>query len=209
MPWDKYILAQFQSALPLGEHDESQYYGPYNTLLTDLFPKEENYMVVPQYKRPTQLTSVDFTTIFLIQQHQHPVFFVEVKAAGHIFRTSCRAAADKQMRERFEVLHDDVKIPILYGVSAIGTKVCFYKYTKDTQRLEPNIIPAHTNLITDTAPRDRWAVDVLTPEGERQFRDIIGDVKRMCEHETRLARFSDSHLLSLTNDYKRELVGSS
>ncbi|KAF8423104.1 hypothetical protein EV426DRAFT_603864, partial [Tirmania nivea] len=55
MPWDRYILQQFQSALPRGEPDESQYYGPYNTLLNYLFPKEESYMVVPQYKRPTQL----------------------------------------------------------------------------------------------------------------------------------------------------------
>ncbi|KAI5810120.1 hypothetical protein DFH27DRAFT_606548 [Peziza echinospora] len=34
MPWKDYILEQFESAIPRGGHDESQYYGPYNTLLT-------------------------------------------------------------------------------------------------------------------------------------------------------------------------------
>ena len=180
MPWDEFILEQFETAIPLGEYDESRYYGPYNTLLTKLFPGEEHYMVVPQYKRPRQLESVDFTTIFLIQRRKHPVFFVEVKAAGHIHNDFSRAAVDQQMRERVYALRNDIEIPILYGVSAIGTKLCFYKYTKD-QLLEPAPIPAHPAMMVDTAPRERWDVDLLTDEGERKFRDVIGDVKRMCE----------------------------
>ena len=175
------ILEQFQSAPPLGENDESEYYGPYCGLLHYLFPREEHYMVVPQYKRPTELTSIEFTTIFLIQRRKDPVFFLEIKAAGHIHRGSSRAAADKQMRERVNNLCDVVKIPVLYGVSAIGTKLCFYKYTKDTGRLEPELIPGHTKFVVDTAPRDRWEFDVLTAEGERKVREVIGDVKRMCE----------------------------
>jgi len=181
MPWDEFILEQFESALPLGEHDESQYYGPYTTLLTDLFPKGEHYMVVPQYTRPRKPESVDFTTIFLIQRRRHPVFFVEVKAAGHIHRKSFRAAADQQMRERVDELEEDIEIPILYGVSAMGTKLCVYKYTKDSRKLEPELILGDTKIVIDTAPRERWDLDVLTDEGARKFRDIIGDVKRMCE----------------------------
>ena len=181
MPWDEFILEQFESALPLGEHDESQYYGPYTTLLTKLFPANEHYMVVPQYKRPRQLESVDFTTIFVIQRRRHPVFFVEIKPAGHIHNYSSRAAADQQMRERVNTLRNDIEIPILYGVSAIGTKLCFYKYTKSTRQLEPKRLNDNDTFVVDTAPRERWDVDVLTDEGERKFRDVIGDVKRMCE----------------------------
>jgi len=33
------------SALALGEHDELQYYGPYNGLLNDLFPKQKYYII--------------------------------------------------------------------------------------------------------------------------------------------------------------------
>ena len=181
MPWDEFILEQFETAIPLGEYDESKYYGPYNTLLTDLFPKVEHYMVVPQYKRPRRPESVDFTTIFLIQRQEQPVFFLEVKAAGHIHNDSDRAAADQQMRERVYALRNDIEIPILYGASAIGTKLCVYKYTKDSRKLEPELILGDTKIVIDTAPRERWDVDLLTDEGERKFRDVIGDVKRMCE----------------------------
>lgn len=181
MPWDQYTLRQFESAVPLGEHDESRYYGPYNTLLRDLFPKEEGYMIVPQYKRSVQLRSIDFTTIFLVQQGESPVFFVEIKPAGHIHRASARAAADKEMREKVNDLIDSINIPKLCGVSAIGTKVCFYEYTKDTGQLEPERIADSNMFVVDTAPRDRWCVDILTAEGEQELRDVIGDVKRMCE----------------------------
>ena len=125
--------------------------------------------------RNTKLTSVDFTTIFVIQQRQHPVFFLEIKAAEHLRNKSTRAAADKQMRERFEDLGDHVE---MYGVSAIGTKLCFYKYTKDT---EPELILGHTKIVVDTAPKERWEFDVLIAEGERKFREVVGEVKRMCE----------------------------
>ena len=181
MPWDEYTLAQFESALPQGEYDESEYYGPYNGLLNDLFPKNEHYMVVPQYKRPAHLTSVDFTTIFLVRRHNHPVFFLEIKPAGHIHHAHPRALADKQMRERFEDLGDHVEIPILYGVSAIGTKLCFYKYTKETGDLEPELIPSSTSRVIDTAPIDRWDVDVLMPHGERLLRTIVDHVKGMID----------------------------
>lgn len=168
------------SALPHGEYDGSEYYGPYNGLLNDLFPKQEHYMVVPQYKRPAQLTSVDFTTIFLVQQQKHPVFFIEIKPAGHIHNVAPRASADKQMRERFEDLGDRVKIPILYGVSAIGTKLCFYKYTKETGDLEPELILGSARRVIDTAPINRWDVDILTPQGEQRLREVVGHVKGMC-----------------------------
>ena len=83
--------------------------------------------------------------------------------------------------ERVYALRNDIEIPVLYGVSAIGTKLCLYKYTKDTQELEPAPIPGHATRMVDMAPRDRWDFDVLTPEGKRKFRGVIGDVKRMCE----------------------------
>ena len=39
----KIILEQFQAALPFGEHDESQYYGPRNLFLNGLFPCDNQY----------------------------------------------------------------------------------------------------------------------------------------------------------------------
>lgn len=200
MPWDKYILRQFESALPLGEHDESRYYGPYNTLLGDLFPKEEGYMVVPRYKRPRDVTSAEFYAIFLVQQGESPVFFVEIKAAGHIHNRARRGAADEQMRETFCELLEDITIPILYGVSAMGTKLCFYTFTKETRRLEPNRVANSDIFLVDMAPKSRWDVDILTAEGEQRFRDIVEDAKRMYEQtgQVWLSSLIASSLVPLT-----------
>lgn len=84
-----------------------------------------------------------------------PSIFVEIKAAGHSHNKSCRAAADEQMRERFKDLGNRVEIPILYGVSALGTKLCFYKFTKATAQLEPRRIFDGATIMVDTAPRER------------------------------------------------------
>ncbi|RPB27570.1 hypothetical protein L211DRAFT_834428 [Terfezia boudieri ATCC MYA-4762] len=84
MPFPDTISEVFDLARQDGERDESMFYGPYNILLNYLFPFEEKYMVVPQYKRPAEMKSVVFTTIFLVMRNQHPVFFVEVKSSGSI-----------------------------------------------------------------------------------------------------------------------------
>ena len=52
-----------------------------------------------------------------------------------------------------------------------------------------------TLTVVDTAPWDRWEFDVLTAEGERKFREVISDVKRMCEQ-------MGQGWLDRTNDYK-------
>ncbi|KAF8430026.1 hypothetical protein EV426DRAFT_1357 [Tirmania nivea] len=180
MPLPDTISEVFDLARQDGERDESMFYGPYNVLLNYLFPFEEKYVVVPQYKRPAQIKSVDFTTIFLVRRNQHPVFFVEVKSSGSLHHISSREEADLQMRERFKKLFDDVQIKILYGVSAMGTKLCIYSLNKETRRLLPNVIPSDPEIVTDTAPIDRWDVDIMTPEGEGRLRQVVDHVRTMC-----------------------------
>ncbi|KAG0638021.1 hypothetical protein HOY80DRAFT_1016582 [Tuber brumale] len=180
MPLPETITEVFELARQTGETDESQFYGPYNVLLNHFFPHEERYVVVPQYKRPTQLRSVDFTTIFLVRHKTHPVFFVEVKSSSSLHHISSRQEADIQMRERFTRLFEDVVIGTLYGASAMGTKICIYKLDRTSRRLTPPIIiPSNPELVNDTAPMDRWNIDLLTPEGEEQFREAVQHIKKM------------------------------
>ncbi|KAI5797939.1 hypothetical protein DFH27DRAFT_625003, partial [Peziza echinospora] len=92
-----------------------------------------------QYKRPEYFNgAVDFTTVFIVRHNEHAVFFLEIKPSGHIQHNPSRAAADRQMREWFRILFDDVEIPILCGVSAIGTIFCIYTWNKETRRITPN-----------------------------------------------------------------------
>jgi len=76
MPWPAMIAKLFNLAKSGREMDESEFYGPFNAVLNYLFPYEEDYEIVPQYKRPQQSKSVGFTTIFIVRHDKHPVFFV-------------------------------------------------------------------------------------------------------------------------------------
>ena len=84
------------------------------------------------------------------------------------------------MRKRFLDLADRVDIPILYGMSALGSKVCFYTYDKGTKSLSPEVIKGDQNLIFDTAPADHWSLDITTPDGEKELRRVVMHVKAMC-----------------------------
>ena len=180
MVWDAYTSKQFATALPRGEFDVSKFYGPYNGLLNDIFLKREDFMVVPQYKRSEYAkAAVDFTTVFIVTHNEHPVFFLEIKPSGHIQHNSSREAADLQMREWFRILFDDVEIPILYGVSAIGTRLCIYTWNKETRRITPNAIPIDPDVTSDTAPAARWDLELMTAEGEERLRELVRHIKEM------------------------------
>ena len=90
----------FNLALPQGEFDESECYGPYNALLGHLIPIDEKYVVVPQSKRE-KTSAVDFTTVFIVRHKKNPVFFVEALSLSYLQHPSKRSAADAQVRSMF------------------------------------------------------------------------------------------------------------
>ncbi|KAJ7583191.1 hypothetical protein C8J56DRAFT_953307, partial [Mycena floridula] len=145
-----------------------------------MFPGAEHYMIVPQYKRPTYPQSIDFTTIYIVTLQKCPVLFLEIKASGHIKAISDRAAADEQMRERFEALASKLRIGKLYGISALGTKICIYTYDAVSDELSPPRIQRDVMRINDRAPADRWNLDILQPDGEARMRGLVNEVKAMC-----------------------------
>ena len=67
VPWIDTILEQFE-IVGRFTADESEYYGPYNTLLTDLVHHTEHYQVTPQYKGPVAPGSIDFTTTYVVRK---------------------------------------------------------------------------------------------------------------------------------------------
>ena len=146
MPWPAYVCNTFE-AIPGGVNgatDESLFYGPYNTLLTYLFPPTE-------FKRPPEGWSINFTTVFIVQRAFHPVFFLEIKPPGDYTHRSSRAAADDQTRIWFFDLAD--------VVSALGTRLCFYSYTRDDNVLDPPRIPrAHERRCTCCTMEFRYIV---------------------------------------------------
>jgi hypothetical protein len=177
MPWPDFVTTQF-NLVNRFTTDESEYYGPFNTFLTALFPPTENFQVVPQFKRIKG--TVDIMIIFIITKRKVPVFFLDVKAHLALDRTYLRKEADDQMRDMFlDFSSGSLPLRKLYGISALGTRFSVYEYHPDTRRLTPRLILPDHNVVNDTAPRERWNYDLMTPEGEAKLKQIVGEIKVM------------------------------
>ncbi|KAG6904536.1 hypothetical protein DXG01_009196, partial [Tephrocybe rancida] len=96
MPWSEGVVEQFE-IVDLYTTEESDFYGPFNSLLVELFPSSEHYQVSPRFKRIDG--SLDFTVRFIVHRRRVPVFFLEVKTFRSFTLLSARGSADDQMRQ--------------------------------------------------------------------------------------------------------------
>jgi hypothetical protein len=157
---------------------ETEYYGPYNTLLTDIFPHAEYFQIIPQYKGPVTPGSINFTTIYIVHKWKCPVFFIEIKPFPHLDDISTREKADQQMRDRFiNIIGRNLVIPKLYGTSAMGTRFSVYVYNKEINVLLPPSIARDAMYVTDVAPVDRWNHELLEDDWEQKMREFVSEVK--------------------------------
>ena len=180
--WSNNVLNRFK-AVPDNPR-ENDFYAPYNKLLSILFPADSQYTVAPQanpYNNSKE--SVDFIIEFHVFYDSVPVFVVEVKGSSALVYPSTREEADVQMRGRLRDLVGQCPLSNLRGVSAIGTKLCFYtaRQTGNNLAIEPQRIPADPQLTTDTAPQSRWDVDVLEQDGFIRLTEVVSMIKSECE----------------------------
>ncbi|KAJ8482261.1 hypothetical protein ONZ45_g15011 [Pleurotus djamor] len=178
-PWPEYIMRSFFIAGSSTTTSESPFYGSWNRFLNSLFPFDTSFEVHPQY-HPSSTSRDTYDFVLTVVIHSTPVFIVQVKPPSDFRFPSKRAGADTQLRERFLDSSPNLKIPVLHAVSAFGTKLAFYKYTKATTVTEPAKIQPYPELTTETAPAEWWCWDLLEAEGAAKFREIIDDVKLMC-----------------------------
>ncbi|KAK0473601.1 hypothetical protein IW261DRAFT_685884 [Armillaria novae-zelandiae] len=137
-------------------------------------------MISPQFKRPPGGWPIKFTTVFIVQRAFHPVFFLEIKPPGDYTNRSSRARADSQMRMRFYDLVDVVQLPVLHGLSALGSRLCLYSYNYANATLSPHHIPSRDpELMNDVAPVGWWNVDLLSEEGVAMLTEVSNEVKAM------------------------------
>jgi hypothetical protein len=153
MPWPDFVVTQFDLVNRFTT-DESEYCGPFNTLLSTLFPATENYQVAPQFNRVKG--SMNFAVVYIIMKRKIPVFFLEVKTYLAFDQDSSRKEADDQMRDGFlDFASESLPLPKLYGISALGTRFSVYEYHPSTRVLTPQRILPHPDIVNDTAPRER------------------------------------------------------
>jgi len=137
----------------------------------------------------------------LVRHKHHSVLFMEIKSSGSLHHISSCEEADLQMRDRFKHLQD-VEIGTLYGVSTIGTKIYMYKLDRVSCRLSPAVIPRNPELATDTAPIDRWNVDIMTLEGEEKLCRIVQQIKEISCQLCRYSLILCSRLLLIVLGFK-------
>jgi hypothetical protein len=74
-------------------------------------------------------------------------------------------------------------LPDLYGISTlpVGTRFSDYEYYSDTCTLTPRLILPDPEVVSDTAsaPQERWNYEMMMPEGEVKFKQIVGEAKEM------------------------------
>ncbi|KAI0029619.1 hypothetical protein K488DRAFT_56019 [Vararia minispora EC-137] len=179
MPWPSKITRAFATVEV--EAHESQYYGPYNKLLCTLFPPDSDFTVSPNYIPGYVDGGADFIVSFEITFHQHPVLVLEIKPPHHLSLISTREVADRHIRRRLADLSERSLLPVLHGVSAIGTKLCFYEFEKTSGRMSPRRIPSDPELVTDVAPKVRWDCDILEASGEQRLRVLATQIIEACE----------------------------
>jgi hypothetical protein len=158
---------------------EHRYYGPYDKLLNYCFDGF-TYFVAPQAPpRDNTTETVDFVVFLVVMdQRRRPVFLMEVKDDSHITAPSKRAAADQQMRARYDDLLYQCPLPKLYGLSVIGTKMRVYTGDAAVMTINPPRVPTSPDRVLDrTYLEDAWNVDILSAEGFVKMKQIINFIK--------------------------------
>jgi len=176
-PWPLWMTNSFLSATqPQFANDESAYYGPYNRLLYHLFGIEGPFEIIPQHYTPLSSRDAIDVVRFTVEFNNHPVLFIGVKPASYFLLDSNRKQADDQMRDSFRELRANLVTPRLPAISAFGTRIAFYEYIAATKAVTPPAI-----FLNDMAPADRWNYDILEADGIARMRQVVQDVKAMCQ----------------------------
>ena len=142
----------------------------------------EGYQIFPQQKLPGLRRTIDYVVVCAILQHRLPIYFIEIKTRPALDRINRRGAADTQMRRRFEDIatsFEHIPVPVLIGISAMGTRFATYRYRTNNQAITPAKITPNIELVNDTAPRWWWRHDILRRTGEAALRALANEVKQM------------------------------
>ncbi|KIO24253.1 hypothetical protein M407DRAFT_26367 [Tulasnella calospora MUT 4182] len=181
MAWPQKVLRQFQLVPP--NSDEGAYCGPWNKLLYTLFPADSDFTVVPNFQELGSTQGADFLISIDVYIGNKPVLLVELKKPNNLRYISRREDADMQLRRRLRDLVRDCPIPTMYGISAFGSRVCFYRLsTVPGSPINPPLIPRDLEYVNDVAPEDRWNDNVLDVGGEDKLRQVVREIFDACSN---------------------------
>ncbi|KAI6098499.1 hypothetical protein F5141DRAFT_1190740 [Pisolithus sp. B1] len=174
MPWPDTVICQFEIIPP--NPNGNDFYGVYNKLLSNLFPSDTDFTVVPRRLEPCSSQSCAPMVFFEVVLGTKPVFILKPQAPADLTYRSSHQTADQEIRLRLGDL----------ACGAMGTRLCFYHVdtTHFPSEIIPHGIPRHPTRVNDTAPKERWDCDVLDANGEARLRAVVDAIKEACENIT-------------------------
>jgi len=196
MPLPARVQRQFKK-VP-SNPSEGDFHGPYNMLLSSLFPFDD-FTVGSRYW-PQSCDMEDSVYIFKVLFEEKvlledkTVFILEVNSPQDLALRSVREIADQKIRDciggviglscllRMMTVLDyiDCPLPTLHAISAMGTKLCFYNKSRNGP-VTPHCIPPNLDPLLDVAPVERWDCDILEEDGAQKFQAVIEEIIKGCE----------------------------
>jgi hypothetical protein len=181
-------------------NDEKRWYPAYTTLLSHCFlsPNRDPYLTTHNYGglkigANSELLlhhrkGIDLATLYVVNDISLPVLFVEIKPPRHLEGISTRAAADKQMRDRFTMIEEIYRgadmdhvlhSTTIYGISAMGPRFAVYSFHQrevTPQRLWSN---HPKRSAANIAPAENWKFDLLDGMGHTELESIVIQTRTM------------------------------
>lgn len=180
--WPAFIVRSFER-IDL-KTDEYSYYGSWNSVFNLSFDIREGYEIIPPGSRHRGEEDM-----FTVTKNRATIFFVSVKTPKVIYNISKRAETDEQMRNRLTELYE-ITPSDLHGVSAFGSRVCFYCLDEEKNKIDPVYSPEPSKEYTvDVAPAGRWDLDILTDEGFAKFMEVVQATKESSAHNRKYRLF--------------------
>ncbi|KAF8577922.1 hypothetical protein K439DRAFT_1396071 [Ramaria rubella] len=170
--------------------DGAQYMEPYNMLLPSLFPEfimnHRFFPYVDTQELSEETVPPDVIPSFLIMAPEFaPVFLLMIADPRGLGTSAIRALADEQIRARMREVAPECPIPVLHAVSAMGTRLAFYRMENTSgggdSATNGDVIVPHPPEGNAAVPAEHWVCDILEKEGEDLLRAVVQEIKDCCE----------------------------
>ncbi|KAG8913505.1 hypothetical protein FRC00_002272 [Tulasnella sp. 408] len=145
--------------------------------------EENDFTVVPNFQESSTRDGLYLSFSLDVYLDDKPFLLVDInKRPSNLRYISKREEADIQMRRRLHDFIGDCPISTLYGISAFGTKVCFYKLdTAEGSVIDPPLIPRDLGGATDGIPESQWSEDVLDSGVEDELYGGLREIPKNVE----------------------------
>lgn len=202
--YDAALVHEFQM-VPVTTQDESEWYGPWDSLLHRLFSPRDGFQIAPQHQISNLRGGPEWTVFFLIKHHLHVIAcIVEIKPYYHYKSHKLRINAYEQLKDRLEIcLEDQIAehTSAIYGLSCIGPRFMVMKLNTRTERLQPRLSEETTAKgIAKVAPKHWWSHQVLKKKGCMHLHRLVEEVKKSLNRNLELVTNEPISFNSLPDD---------